>query len=271
MSAARWQVEGQKARLLDAPVEAAIDLAHPERGLSVNVPDAPKTGPRLSVLGFVLGDAGQRDRVEIDAYVRQSDLIATFERAAPRPMRAQVYWRWLEPSEFAPDFAAAVLVAFDLIASVNTSLLDVDPVSSAGSSIEPVAAVLNLAQNKAAGLEAVQVGSAADRRDGAAVRQIARDSGTGCFISRIADGSYSWVEMVHPTDFRGSKATLGDSSSLPDYCAVRLVHELFEQRLEKGVILRARIRGALVKQDSDIDCAIAALGRFSAAEPPLTV
>ena len=134
LSAARWQVEGHKARLADAPVEAAIDLAHPERGLSVNVPDAPKTGPRLSVLGFVLGDAGQRDRVEIDAYVRQSDLIATFERAAPHPMRAQVYWRWLEPSEFAPDFAAAVLVAFDLISSVNTSLLDVDPVSSAGSS-----------------------------------------------------------------------------------------------------------------------------------------
>jgi hypothetical protein len=41
--------------------------------------------------------------------------------------------------------------------------------------------------------------------------------------------------------------------------------------LEKGVILRARIRGAMVKQGSDIDCAIAALGRFSAAEPPLTV
>jgi hypothetical protein len=72
------------------------------------------------------------------------------------------------------------------------------------------------------------------------------------------------VEMVHPIDFRGSTATSAGGS-------VGLSHDLFEQKLEKGVILRARIRGALVKQESDIDCAMAALGGFSAAEPPLTV
>jgi len=271
MSAARWQLEGQRARLLNAAVEASIDLAHAERGLSVVTPNTPNTGPRLSVMGFTVGDT-QLDRLEIDAYVRQHDLIATFERPEPQPIRAQVYWRWLEPKEFAPDFSGHVLVAFDLITSVNTSLLDADPVSSAGSSIQPVAAFLNLARNKAGGLHAVQIGSPSDRRDGATVRQIAQsDSGTGCFIGRIADGSHSWVEMVHPTDIRGSEATFSDSNSLPDHLAVGLVHDLFEQRLEKGVILRARIRTALVRQDSDSDCAMAAFRRFSAAEPPLTV
>jgi hypothetical protein len=270
MSAARWQLEREKARLLDARAEVSIDLAHPERGLSVIVPDMPTTGPRLSVLGFALGDA-QRDRLEIDAYVRQNDLVATFERVEPQPMRAQVYWRWLEPSEFAPDFAAAVLVAFDLIASVNTSLLDADPMSRAGSLIEPVAAFLNLTQDKSGNLHTVQLGSLANRRDGAARRIARNNSDTGCFIARIAVGSHSWVEMVHPTDFRGSQATFSDSNSLPDHDAVGLSHDLFEQRLEKGVILRARIRAALVKQDHDSECANAALDRFSSAEPPLTV
>lgn len=269
MSAARWQLEGQTARLLGAPFEASIDLAHPERGLSV--PDGSNTGLRLSVLGFALGDA-QRDRLVIDAYVRQNDLIATFERPRPQPMRAQVYWRWLEPSEFAPDFATSVLVSFDLIASVNTSLLNADPASSAGSSIDPAAALLCLAQTKSGGLQAVQLGSSADRPHGPAVRQIARnDSGVSCFIGKIADGLHTWVEMVHPTDFRGSKATFSDSNALPGHCAVGLTHDLFEERLEKGVILRARIRAALVKQDKDSDCAVAAFRRFSAAEPSLTV
>src|SRR5262245_45882850 len=126
MSAARWQLEEQKARLVDAAIEASIDLAHPERGLLLSVPDKQNATARISALGFSLGEPSNAERQQIDVYVRGNDLIATVERAKPCPMRAQVYWRLLEPREFAPEHATRVLVALDLIASVNTSLLDAD-------------------------------------------------------------------------------------------------------------------------------------------------
>jgi hypothetical protein len=268
MSAARWQLEDQKARLLDVAIEASIDLAHPERGLSLALPEKLNGGSQLSVLGFTLESAYETDRLQIDPYARENDLIATFERAAPWPMHAQVYWRRLEPKEFAPEYAAQVVVAFDLIASVNTSLLDANPASTVRSSLKSAIAVLNLVEDKAIGLQAVELGSAAVRQ----VHQIGQsDSSTGCFLARLANGPLTWIEMVHPIDFRGGRATFGNSGSLSGRDAVSLVHGLFEQRLEKGVILRARVRGALVKRANDVACAMAAFARFSAAEPSLTV
>lgn len=269
MSTVRWQLEEQKATLLSATIEASIDLAHPERGLSLQL---PKRDPalKLSVLGFVLGER-ETQRPEIDAYVRENDLIATFERAGPRPMRAQVYWRWLEASELTPELAAHVLLAFDVIASVNTSLLDANPSSTVCSLIESVEELLNLSKSDQDGLHAVHVGPATDRRDDAVKTIGPTHPNTGCFVTRLGTGELSWVEMVHPTDFRGSTATLSESGSLPGRGSIRLVHELFQQRLEKGVILRARVRGALVEQSRGADVAIEAYQRFSVGEPPLTV
>jgi hypothetical protein len=93
---------------------------------------------------------------------------------------------------------------------------------------------------------------------------------TGCFVARAGD--LSWVEMVHPSDFCGSTINIAvGSSSEAATSQVGFAHKLFEQRLEKGVILRARVRGALVQQSGDVDVALAAYERFSASEPPLTV
>jgi hypothetical protein len=270
MIAARWQLEEQKASLVDAAAHASIDLAHPERGLSLVLPDKSNAGLQLSVLGFALGDAHEAGSPEVDAYARQNDLVATFERSEPRPMRAQVYWRWLEPSEFAPEFASYVLVALDLIASVNTSLLDADPASAVRSSLAPVSEVANLTQSEQGGQRARHVGPAPRGHEDLVTAIGPTEANTGCFTARLAIGGVSWVEMVHPTDFRGSRVTFSNGP-LPGHCSADLEHKLFEQRLEKGVILRARIRGALVRQANDADCAIAAFRRFSAAEPPLTV
>ena len=271
MSAARWQLEEQKARLADAAIEASIDLAHPERGLLLGVPDKPNAKARFCVLGFALGNSSELAGTEIDAYIRQNDLIAIFERTQPEPMRAQIYWRFLEPTEFAAEYASHVHVAFDLIASVNTSLLDSDPASTVRSSIDPVIALLNLAQTEPGHFQAKQLGSALARGVPAAEAISPLDSQAGCFIARFASNPLSWLEMVHPADFHGSRASLGDSSSIPGHHSLGLVHDLFAQRLEKGVILRARVRGALVGRENDAACATAAFRKFSASEPALTV
>ena len=49
--------------------------------------------------------------------------------------------------------------------------------------------------------------------------------------------------MVHPADFAGSELTQAEAPG--GQVAIR--HRLFVQRLEKGVLLRARVRGMFVR------------------------
>jgi len=53
--------------------------------------------------------------------------------------------------------------------------------------------------------------------------------------------------MVHPVDFNG--AWVG---------AETISHQLFQQRLEKGVILLSRVRAAVLRRNHDLSTALAA-------------
>ena len=139
-------------------------------------------------------------RLRIDGYVRGSDLVATYEGAAPHALRLQAYWRAIAPGDFSPQLAADVLAAFDLIVSVNTSLLDDDPQSAVCGKLLGAAAPTEFRH--------------------------------GAFAVRIGDPNLSWLEMVHPSDYCHSAA----EQVAPDGVGIR--HELFRRRLEKGVILR---------------------------------
>ena len=55
----------------------------------------------------------------------------------------------------------------------------------------------------------------------------------------------SYLEMVHPTDFTGVQIATADE--LP---TVRW--HVFPERLEKGVIRRARVRGLFLPRDNDL-------------------
>ena len=73
--------------------------------------------------------------------------------------------------------------------------------------------------------------------------------------------------MIHPADFCGTRieSQLAPPRKEP---ATLIEHQLFHQRLEKGVILRARIRAALVTRQDDEACAhlrIRTFRRFRAA------
>jgi hypothetical protein len=182
-------------------------------------------------------------------------------------VRAQIYWRRLEPVEFSKTLETQTLVALDSIVSVNTSVLDVDPQAHVRSSIVALSA-LRLSDGRFDELAL-----------GPADATIAARDGAGCFVFRLPDGARSYVEMVHPVDFGQSiirctpHATPTDAGTPageggPRHCET--LHRLFHQRLEKGVILRARIRAALVRRDRDTAVALSAYERFAAAEPPLT-
>ena len=226
-------------------IEATIDLACTFDGLAIQLPatnSAERSATGLSasaapmhVLGIASGVDSESNRARVDGYVRGCDLVATYEGVAPHPLRLQAYLAALAPAEFASEFASEILGAFDLIVSVNTSLLDDDP--------------------RSAVCGAIPSGSAAF------------ESRPGQFAVVIGQSDLCWLEMIHPSDYCHSEAKRFSSQATE----VGIRHELFRQRLEKGVILRARVRGGLIRRQQSDAIAAAAFERFAATEPPLTV
>lgn len=121
----------------------------------------------------------------------------------------------------------------DLVLSVETSLLDSRPELEAKSSL------------------ALQVG------------EMPWNPSTNETLARFLPLGLSYVEMIHPDDALASRAenTTG---------GVRLTTRLFGRPLEKGVILRSRLRGMFVPLKDDRMIASRAFRQFAAAPPPLT-
>jgi hypothetical protein len=71
--------------------------------------------------------------------------------------------------------------------------------------------------------------------------------------------------MVHPADFTRIDLVAGEREP----GVFRLAYDLFSGRLEKGVILRARLRCVLLPRDGDLSLTAAHYGSWIAAEPPL--
>jgi hypothetical protein len=260
MSAA-WQLDATTARLIGSQISATIDLSQPARGLAVSVSDIAPKQFELQALGIEVGEEKTRSQSRLDAYVRGPDLVATYDESPPAQLRTQSYWRIVSPAEFAADDASAVLAAFDLILSVNTSVLDNNPQSRVSSKMAAIETVFELVANAAGNLEFQEVDLA---KSGSLAGRIDCTSGTGCFLARIGSSEFSFVQMVHPADFGG--ATLDGNLK-----RLAIAHQLFQQRLEKGVILRARVRAAVLHRHNDLSTAVAAYRRFANAGPPLTV
>jgi hypothetical protein len=122
------------------------------------------------------------------------------------------------------------VVIVELQASINTSLLDVVPTLDVSSHL-PQATGVALAN--------------------------------GGVLLRPADRAWSYFEIVHPSDRSGDSPGAVGADAL-------LAHRLFGRPLEKGVILRSRIRGAFVPRTGDVAAAEAIAADFATSEPPLT-
>ena len=125
------------------------------------------------------------------------------------------------------DVAEPSAVVVELQVSINTGLLDVQP--------------------------AVDVVSAVIGSDPAATTE-------GRIGAKLAAVDWEYWQAVHPDDV----ATLS-AERIAD--GVRIRERLFDRFLEKGVILRSRLRGALVPSGQSVD---AIFDEFAAAPLPLT-
>ncbi|HEV3345019.1 MAG TPA: hypothetical protein VG125_31875 [Pirellulales bacterium] len=84
----------------------------------------------------------------------------------------------------------------------------------------------------------------------------------GC-LARFPQLGLSYLELAHPGDALAPLFTRVGA-------AVRLTTRLFGQPLERGVILRSRLRGVFAPLSASESLAADALAQFAAAAPPLT-
>lgn len=234
-SAPLWRIAGQRASFsasASAPLAGEVDIARPARGIVAQVAGQSPYGLNM------LGVAGLEPSDEVatppaDCYERGTDLVLTYAETSTRPLRVQVYWR-VHSADRLPAGAAGI----DLQVSVQTSLLDADSALWAASTVP--------------------------------ARHVARLAGCAgnadCWLFRWPAAEMSYAEMIHPADDRGCVLSREDESQ--DRWLLR--RRLFGERLEKGVILRARLRGVLLPRQDDERLAAAACEAFVTEAPPLT-
>ncbi len=143
-----WQLDGTVARAAIGQWRASVELLRPAQGIVLEriSPHAP-VAEKWKVLGIDFGERAPLDAARLDSYTRASDLVATYDEAPAQQICAQIYWRVLEPDQFAPQTNEAIEAAFELIVSANTSRLDGDPQSAVHSQVAGAVEVLELAHD----------------------------------------------------------------------------------------------------------------------------
>lgn len=167
----------------------------------------------------------------------------------------QIYWR--------AALGPAASPAFDVQVSIQTNLLDSRPELTTATSLNDVE-LFRLAEQSAGHFEAVKVTA-----DPAARSEI-QPQGLAINLFRLTGGEASYAEMIHPADEGNHSLLLTCGQPSRPSTDANLCHRLFASFLEKGVILRARLRGVFLPRDRDVELAAADYRQFLAAPPPLT-
>jgi len=250
-----WHLEERSARLRVGPWQAVVHLAEPDRGLT-DWCAGPNAVLDAGVLGLEIPGLGSGPvHPPPECYCRGATLSASFAEMRDRPVRVDASWRALPPATAGSEAAAAV----DLVVSVRTELLESQPRLAVHSRL-PAGDVFRLADAARGRFE--RLGPA----EGQTISAAADKNGpAGCWLFRFPGHQVSYAEMVHPADFQGSELAFVAGRAR----AVEVRHRLFVEHLEKGVILRARVRGALLPRHEDAALAASVYAAFASADPPL--
>ena len=290
-----WRLKGSRARLDVPGLCATIDVAKPWAGLGdFSIDDRPLPG--LHVLGVCLpADQANQGLVLVECYPRGDDLIARYSIDGRQQLSLALYWRVMPNL---PGHCPGI----DLLAAVNASTLDSRPEVATSSRIPANHAVHLAAYDPARWVDvAPEVGR---------TMKLPSSEAVGCLLfplesaSAPSDAATSYVEMIHPNDFHelrigraivppteresagaeknvaspdrgaGNRWTASPEGLEPSRHGESQFYEasyvLFSGRLEKGVILRSRLRGAFLPRRDDLQAAARLQRQFEAEPPPLT-
>ncbi len=239
MSLHAWHLLAGMAHLRLARCSAVVDLLDPVGGVGeLCADDHAITGTR--VLCVELRPVGPPDSTTTsECYVRGADLVATYNQRPETQMRTQIYWR------AASTDAGSTLATIELLTSVQTSSLD---------SCSRLTTHSELTAKESFRLSDPERGTFIRlSRETECLPSAAESQLPDCYLFRLASCPFSYAEMVPPGDARHTiceRLADGDSSAVAPL-RMQLSHQLFAERLEKGVILRARVLGVLVERDND--------------------
>ena len=253
MPAHSWHTTDHLRELQTARLTGQVDPRRPSRGIHHLRVDQDSLGD-VEVLQVGLRQVDADASAEaIDEFIRGGDLAITYP-ARPEPaMRTQLYWRATSHP------LAGAIAAIELVVSVQTSLLDSCPTLHACSRL-PIERAFRLCDLS----DAKCIEMPLDFGSGQQREEPAEPCG---YLFHLAGTNFSYAEMVHPADSHRAQLDVASETKGP---LARLDHELFAGRLEKGVILRARVLGLLLDRRGDVQAAAQHFAAFLTAELPLT-
>lgn len=238
---AAWRSEGDQGHLSCGPLVGRVALT--------NLGQFALThwqGRRCDSFFVLATDALQALEVR-EHYVREQDFVATFAPKRPGNLTPQLYWR-------ARLHASSLAVQVEMILSLHTDLLDSRPETT----IQSIGVGSRLFH--CAGLEPQNASELTAANSGAPID--GQSSREHLFLFRNAAQGVTYAEMVHPSDFVQAQLM----PEPPPY----LISTLFPDRLEKGVIRRARVSGWFLPAENDVAMACKLAQQFVHEPLPLT-
>ncbi len=246
-----WQVHDDQASLEFEGLAARVSLVDPSQGVfeirlgGSELPGARLLRPRQF--------ARSREQQAPDWYVRGPDLVATYPHNDQKGMHCQLDWRLIHH----PDLS---VVGLEMVVSLRTDLLDDDATLHVASEI-PSAEMFCLLDDPPGSFLTVpstgrQVISATET-----------PSRLGLLLHRMVNELGSYIEIAHPTDF----TTVRIERASEETPLAKTTFPLFAERLEKGVIRRARAQALFTPSANDQTTAVECYQRFANSPPPLTV
>jgi len=256
-AACAWQLDDTRAQTsLGTAGLATVELLQPDRGVQFSLPSTvtpttvtPSTAAALHILGVELEQPLDRSTL-LDSYPRVDDLVATYAATATRPHRVQAYWK----RQF--ELPAGVAAVIDLQLLTQTDLLDSDPRRTVVSRLSGCEVFKLQRSTTSPTLSPVECSQRS-------TTTLGRDAALACCLFRWPGSAMSYVEMVHPLDFYQVELRMVGNE-------LQTTHHLFVDWLEKGVILRSRLRGALVERQNDVSLALDLYQQLCDSPPPLT-
>jgi len=237
---ADWTLTGLRSVSRCGGLDVSLDLDRPRAGLAVSAAKPPHGVDHL--LGLDLAATCPPS----DHWLRGTDITAVYEPADPRHLRATAMWRQ-HACDAALDGRGAI-VAWELIASAQTSLLDSDPAASV---------VADVAADEVRWLD-----MATRSDDWSPLPPAATLPARATAVLAIRSDGSAVLVAAHPDDAPRLDAAW-------DRGRLRLCWRLFTHPLEKGVLLRSRVLAACGPA-TDTTWTARLLADFQTAPPPLS-
>jgi hypothetical protein len=246
-----WNLQSPNAALVLEAASASLSLQRPEQGLA----DWQLRGRAIdqaAVLGLDFAATTADSPPLEDHYVRGDDLVCAFGPKSDWPYFLDATWSRIE--------APGTLAALELVVSIRTELLEARPEFRVRSRLVAPEAFQLVESSHAPRFDAVLP-------DHDKPLLLQPEEATPCLLFRLPGEELSYAEMAHPADFQNSQLSLDEAERGP---SMNLTHRWSLDHLEKGVILRGRVRGLWLARSNDQEQAAACYRDLVAAAPPLS-